>query len=212
MLRQRKSYESPFRPWDKERIDREKILIKDYGLRRKKEIRRAESHLRKYRRLARSLAASQDRLQEKMLVEKLHRLGLIHSGSGLDDILALTIDKVLDRRLQTIVCKKGLATTMKQARQFITHGHIEVDGQSVTWPSMIVPIEKETKIKLYKNSRLKESLAKAAEKITKKEIKEIKKEAKPEEKNKTEPKEEAKPEEKAEPKEEKLKEEEKDGE
>ncbi len=41
MKKQRKKYEVPKRPWDKERIEKEKKLKKDYGLKRKKEIWRA---------------------------------------------------------------------------------------------------------------------------------------------------------------------------
>ncbi len=50
MKKQRKKYERPKRPWDKERIESEKKLKETYGLRRKNEIWRAESILRNYRR------------------------------------------------------------------------------------------------------------------------------------------------------------------
>ena len=71
MKRQQKKYEKPLRPWDKGRIETEKKLKQDYGLRRKKEIWRAESILRNYRRLARNLAAKRDKPKEKILLDKL---------------------------------------------------------------------------------------------------------------------------------------------
>ena len=42
--------------------------------------------------------------------------------------------------------RKGLARTVYQSRQLITHGHITIDGHRVTIPGYIVPKEAETKI------------------------------------------------------------------
>ena len=77
MKRTKKSYSRPFRPWDKTRIEEEKKLLRDYGLRRKREIWRAEAILRKYRRLARNLAAKTNEEMEKILMQKLSTLKLI---------------------------------------------------------------------------------------------------------------------------------------
>jgi small subunit ribosomal protein S4 len=44
----------------------------------------------------------------------------------------------LERRLQTIVFRKGLARTIFQARQLITHGHVSIDNRRVTIPGYIV--------------------------------------------------------------------------
>lgn len=155
MKKQKKKFEKPLRPWDKTRIEEERKIIQNYGLRRKKEIWKTESILRNYRRLARNLAAKRDKEKEKILLDKLFRMGLIGKDADLDDVLALTVEKLLDRRLQTLVFKKGLALTPKQARQFIVHGHIAVDGRRVKWPSMIVPISKENKINLYEKNKIK---------------------------------------------------------
>ena len=151
----RKKFEKPLRPWDKTRIEEERKISQDYGLRRKKEIWRIESILRNYRRIARNLAAKRDKEKEKILMDKLFKMGLINKGADLDDILALTIDKLLERRLQTLVFKRGLASTPKQARQFIVHGHIAVDGRRVKWPSMLIPISEEASISLYEKSKIK---------------------------------------------------------
>lgn len=149
MKRQQKKYEKPLRPWDKTRLETEKKLKKDYGLRRKKEIFRAESILRNYRRIARSLAAKRDKDKEKILLDKLIKMGLITPNASLDNILALGIENILERRLQSLVFRKGLAHSVKQSRQFIIHGHIAVDGKRIRWPSMIVPLSDETKISFY---------------------------------------------------------------
>jgi len=155
MKKQKKKFEKPLRPWDKTRIEEERKILQNYGLRRKREIWRAESILRNYRRLARNLAAKRDKEKEKILLDKLFKMGLIKKDANLDDILALTIENILERRLQTLVFKKGLANTPIQARQFIVHGHVAVDGRRSKWPSMIVLISKEKKISFYDKSKIK---------------------------------------------------------
>jgi len=156
MRRIRRSYEKPLRPWDKATIERNKKIKKEYGLRRKKEILRAESILRNYRRLARDLAANRDETKEAILMAKLRKFGLVNEGASLDDVLALTINDILERRLQTIVYKKGFAKTPKQARQFIVHGHIALDGHRIRWPSALVPVDKEGSISFYHRSTVKD--------------------------------------------------------
>lgn len=155
MRKQSKKYEKPLKPWDKTRIDEESKLLKDYGLRRKSEIWRTQSVLRNYRRIARDLAARRNKENEKILLDKLFRIGLIGKDADLDDVLALTIEKILDRRLQTLVLKKGMCSTMKQARQYIVHGHVAVDGRKVRWPSTIIPLSDENKITFYDKSKIK---------------------------------------------------------
>jgi small subunit ribosomal protein S4 len=41
----------------------------------------------------------------------------------------------LERRLDNVIYRLGFATTRAQARQFISHGHVFVDGRRVTIPS-----------------------------------------------------------------------------
>ncbi len=144
--KQRKKYTTPRHPWEQDRMDAEDELVRQYGLRGKKEIWRAETVLRTFRRQARRLlSASGDQAQKeaKQLLARLQRLGLIKPGATLDDILGLTIENVLDRRLQTVVYKKHLAKSPRQARQLITHGHIDVEGRRVTVPSYLVSVEEE---------------------------------------------------------------------
>ena len=147
MKRWRKKYESPLKPWDKERIEYEKQLMKTYGLRRKKEIWKAEAIARKYRRLARALIAKRDKKLERIMLTKLEKMGFMKAES-IDDVLKLEVEHILERRLQTIVWRKGLANTPKQARQLIVHGHIAINGRKVTWPSYLVPVDEEDKIEL----------------------------------------------------------------
>lgn len=157
-------YQTPLRPWDKKNIEEDKKTKLNYGLRRKKEIWKAKAILRNYREIARLLAAQRDKEKEAILINKLKKLGLLYQTTPtLDDVLALSIENILDRRLQTIVVKKGLAKTPKQARQFIVHGHIAMDGKKVKWPSTIVPVEQEDKISFYARSAVKVNALKKLE-------------------------------------------------
>ena len=56
--KQRRKYEGPKRPFDKQRIERERKILNDYGLRRKREIWKSEGILRDFRTRARELLAA----------------------------------------------------------------------------------------------------------------------------------------------------------
>jgi small subunit ribosomal protein S4 len=43
--------------------------------------------------------------------------------------------EILERRLDNVIYRLGFATTRAQARQFVNHGHVFVDGRRVTIPS-----------------------------------------------------------------------------
>ena len=146
MKRQRRKYQTPTRPWDKTRIDAEKTLLKNFGLKTKREIWKAQAVLRKYRRLARELAVKRDETKEKVIMGRLVKFGILAKDASLDTILGLTVEDFLNRRLQTMLHKKGLVSTPKQARQFITHGQVIIDNRRVTFPSYMVPVEEEDKI------------------------------------------------------------------
>ncbi len=141
---QRKRYSTPRHPWEKERIGTEREIVTKYGLKNKRELWKAEATLSSYRAQARTLQAKvryNDPIAEKqfqLLLKKLDRLSLLSEGAMLDDILALNIENILDRRLQTLVYQLNMATTMKQARQLITHGHIKLGDHVVTIPSIAV--------------------------------------------------------------------------
>ena len=159
MWRQRKKWQGPSHPWQKQRILEEKRLLKEYGLKNKKEIWLAQTIARKWRAYARYLnarrAAGEDiREEEKRFLDKLRRLGVLSEKAQLDDVLGLTVRDVLERRLQTMLVRKGLAKTMRQARQFIVHGHIMVNGQVVDAPGYLVKKDEEDKIEFVPYSPL----------------------------------------------------------
>ena len=144
--RQKKKYVTPKRPFDSERFEQELEMIGSYGLRNKRELWRHKTELSRYRRTARNLLAlpeNERRLKESELVNKLSRIGVLSEERHLDKVLDLTLENVLERRLQTIVFRKGLACSMYHARQLVTHGHIALGDSRVTTPSRMLTVTEE---------------------------------------------------------------------
>ena len=157
----RKTYDTPSHPWQGERIKAEVEVVRAFGLKNKTEVWKAETILRNLRKQSRDLQArlrtgdEQAKIEADALLAKCGRLGYLPVGSNLNDILALKDEDVLSRRLQTdvlsrrlqtIVYEKGLASTIKQARQMITHGHIFMNGHRVTVPGYLVTRAEESSI------------------------------------------------------------------
>ena len=153
----RKKYQTPRHPWQKARIEEEKIIIKEYGMKNKKEIWKMESRLRDFADRAKKLITAKTAQAEKERIEllsKLRSLGLISAEAGLDDILGLTLRHILERRLQTQVYKKNLARSMGQARQFIVHNHVLVGDKKINSPSYIVSVKEEGLVSFSNRSSL----------------------------------------------------------
>ena len=148
----RKTYDTPSHPWQGERIKAEVEVVRAFGLKNKTEVWKAETILRNLRKQSRDLQArlrtgdKQAQKEADALLEKCARLGYLPTGSNLNDILSLKDEDVLSRRLQTIVYEKGLSSTIKQARQMITHGHIFMNGHRVTVPGYLVTRFEESSI------------------------------------------------------------------
>jgi len=197
----KKKFERPRKPWEKNRIIAERELSNTYGYKNKKEIWRLNALLRGFRAQARTIVASrsaQAKIEGENLLRRLERMGLLNKDSSFDDVLELSIDDISRRRLLSLVLKKGIARTPKQARQFIVHKHIMVGDKKVSSPNYIVLKEEEDSIMFAGNSCFtqrdhplissmreiakadnKVELAKEEKKIIKKdEVKEIKKEEK----------------------------------
>jgi small subunit ribosomal protein S4 len=131
----------PPHPWKADRIEEEHAIRASHGLKNMKEIWKAKSQLRRHRRQAMRLIGNVDtteghgKREMEDLLHSLHQKGLVTAESSLDDILSLGVEEILNRRLQAQVYYKGLASTIKQARQLITHGQIVIGEQKVTIPS-----------------------------------------------------------------------------
>jgi len=158
--RKRKLFSRPKKLYDKARIEQEDLIVKKYGLKNKREIWKAKSAVSRFRKRAKELIGANAE-EQRVFFEKLNKMGL--SIVKISDVLALTEENLLERRLQTILFKRGLANTPRQARQLIVHKNVLLDNSVVNTPSFIVTKELENKISL-KVKKLK--------KVNKKEINE----------------------------------------
>jgi small subunit ribosomal protein S4 len=147
--KQRKKFDTPRFKWRKDILQEELKLQGQYGLRNKHELWRHKTTLSKTRGIARSLISKTPEERAKMeneLLARLKKLGILQDTAVLDNVLDLTIEDILERRLQTVVFRKGLARTVFQSRQLITHGHVSIDNRRVTIPGYIVAKEEEPQV------------------------------------------------------------------
>ncbi|MDO5707095.1 MAG: 30S ribosomal protein S4 [Andreesenia angusta] len=67
--------------------------------------------------------------------------------------------KSLEKRLDNVVYRIGLASSLRQARQMVVHGHVKVNGKKVDIPSYAVSVgdtislkEKSREVELFKSN------------------------------------------------------------
>jgi small subunit ribosomal protein S4 len=147
--KQRKKFDTPRFRWRKDILQEELKLLGQFGLRNKHELWRHKTMLSKTRGIARSLIGKTPEERGKMeneLLARLKKIGILDETAVLDNVLDLSIENLLERRLQTIVFRKGLTRTIFQSRQLITHGHVNVGNRCVTVPGYIVAKEEEKEV------------------------------------------------------------------
>lgn len=149
----RKKWKRPKKLFDKERIKLEKELKKEYGFRRKKEIWKLEFDFKNIKRRARKILATKDKEAEKILIGKMVKMNILPKNSDLEDVLNLELKNLCDRRLQTVLHKKGIANTVNHARQLITHKKVLVGDRIINQPNYLVSKEEEKNIKLIEKIR-----------------------------------------------------------
>lgn len=143
MKRKHKSYSRPKTPFEKFRIEDEGIIVEEFGLKSKREIWKADAKIKKIRQKAKALIPAKAE-EQKIFFERLNKIGL--KVNSIPEVLSLDKKDYLNRRLQTILFKKKLAHTSKEARQLIVHKKVLVDGNIIDKPSYVVPTEFENKI------------------------------------------------------------------
>ena len=145
MIRKKKLYKKPLKPFEAVRIKEENELARGYGLKNKREIWKTQAKVDYYRGRAKDLA-KKPLEEQKILFNKLKALGL--KVEGITDVLALTVEDLLERRLTTVLFKKKLANTPNQARQMVTHKKILIDGKVISSPGYLIHVAEENAIEV----------------------------------------------------------------
>lgn len=141
--------------WDSARIQKEHGLKEKYGLKNLRELWVLDSELRRIKQNVRNVLSGKSSEETgRQIMERLTRYNVLANGAKLDDLLVLDVESLLERRLQTMVLRKGLARTLKQARQFVAHGLIMVNGRRMTSPGYLVLAKEEGAIAYYKPVKL----------------------------------------------------------
>lgn len=138
-------------------------LLGEYGLRCKREIWRAQLALAKVRSAARKLLTLDEKDPKRVfegdaMLRRLTRFGVLSTDEKrLDDVLRLSTQKFLERRLQTRVYKLNMARSVHHARCVILQRHIRVGKQLVNQPAFLVKGDSESHIDFALHSPLNQS-------------------------------------------------------
>ncbi|CCQ97637.1 30S ribosomal protein S4 B [[Clostridium] ultunense Esp] len=88
-------------------------------------------------------------------------LGYVREAKKSKDQTGYALIKILESRLDNLVYRLGFASSIRQARQMVVHGHIRVNGRKIDIPSYRVNVgdtislkEKSRNIKLFKENFL----------------------------------------------------------
>ena len=83
-------------------------------------------------------------LREKQKVKRIYGVRerqfqrFFNMAQRMPDLTGAALLKLLERRLDNVIYRLGYARSRPQARQFVNHGHVLVDGQKVDIPSFLV--------------------------------------------------------------------------
>ena len=153
--------QTPTHPWKQARIEEEHALKAKYGLKKiggMREIWREKSALRRHRNQAMKLIGRVDSSEghyaneKEQLLGSLYKKGLLQEGADVGDVLEINVEHMLSRRLQSVVYYRGLAPSMRAARNLIVHGHICIGEQRMTVPGYHVLKEEEEQLRYSQNS------------------------------------------------------------
>ena len=74
-------------------------------------------------------------------------LGYVREAKKSHDQTGYALIRILESRLDNLVYRLGFASSIRQARQMVVHGHVRVNGQKIDIPSYRVNIGDEISLK-----------------------------------------------------------------
>lgn len=83
-------------------------------------------------------------LREKQKVKRIYGVlerqfrRYFHEADRLEGVTGELLLQLLERRLDNVILRTGLAVSLTQARQFVRYGHVKVNGKKVDIPSYLV--------------------------------------------------------------------------
>jgi small subunit ribosomal protein S4 len=83
-------------------------------------------------------------LREKQKVKRIYGVlerqfrNYFKKAAQMKGVTGTNLMVLLERRLDNVIFRAGLARTRSQARQFVVHGHIAVNGEKINIPSYLV--------------------------------------------------------------------------
>ncbi|MDO5061668.1 MAG: 30S ribosomal protein S4 [Peptostreptococcaceae bacterium] len=87
-----------------------------------------------------------EQLREKQKVKRIYGLietqfyNTFEKAEKMQGIAGENLLSLLERRLDNVVFRMGLANSRKEARQLVTHSHFTLNGKKVNIPSLIVKV------------------------------------------------------------------------
>lgn len=94
-----------------------------------------------------------EQLREKQKVKRLYGIaekqfrGYYYKAACMKGVTGQNLLQLLERRLDNVVCRLGLASDHAQARQMVRHGHVLVNGKRVNIPSYLVRLGDQVQLK-----------------------------------------------------------------
>jgi len=86
----------------------------------------------------------ESQLREKQKAKRIYGLheaqfkNLFRRGEKMDGMAGVNLLALLERRLDNVVFRMGMAESRNEARQLVTHGHFKLNGKKVNIPSLTV--------------------------------------------------------------------------
>ncbi|MES1902395.1 MAG: hypothetical protein MHPSP_001118 [Paramarteilia canceri] len=150
-------------PYNKQNLESQLALTAKYALKSKAELGIYINMMRKAKMNAVELGKLPVKnpkriVEENALIRHLTMYGILTSETGstedlrLENVLTLTLENFLDRRLSSVVWTSRKARNCHDARVLVNHGHITVNDYVCKTPSMLVRVD--STVDIYHRSRL----------------------------------------------------------